>query len=377
MNPQARGNGNGITSAKTPGKRFAIIPRAVVLHRMETADCLDSRLFWAIILWSWCGVEVSADGSVVLKDEEGWIRKDAKGNPLFAKQDDLRELLGLAAGMKGHVSRAIARLAEVGSIRFGNTIPGGHGAKVMYPVQEPPLQSSRSELPVQATLVWHIGTRVVSTDNFKHLDKLACAELKTELDDASTQWLSDLKAARTKADRLVVQALSRRGILIEKSLNSRKEKAAAAAVPEVQVLASPKPPSDQQQQSESPIPIPTGETTQVQEVLLTYGPCDLDSARRLIQRCRDKVPDATTDEIAQKIFECARNIDRGTRKPVGLLLDIVPKSFENYKRQPPETGREIESKIAAWKKAVDEDWETDEGKAAAREHLQQHGISYP
>ena len=151
----------------------------------------------------------------------------------------------------------------------------------------------------------------------------------------------------------------------------------AAAVSGVQVLATPKPPSDQQQQSESPIPIPTDETTQVQEVLLTYGPCDLDSARRLIQRCRDKVPDATTDEIAQKIFECARNIDRGTRKPVGLLLDIVPKSFENYKRESPETGREIESKIAAWKKAVDEDWETDEGKAAAREHLRQHGISYP
>lgn len=154
----------------TPGvpnaKRFAVIPRAVVLHRMENADCLDSRLFWAIILWSWCGVEVSPDGSVILKDQEGWISKDTKGNPQPAKQDDLRELLGLAAGMKGAVSRAIARLAEVGSIRFGNTIPGGHGAKVMYPVQEPPYNPvsqscqykqlwfgiSEPELSVQTTL---------------------------------------------------------------------------------------------------------------------------------------------------------------------------------------------------------------------------------
>ena len=281
--------------------------------------------------------------------------------------------------MKGNVSRAIARLEEVGSIRFGDTIPGGRGAKVMYPIQEPPLQSRKSELSVLTTLVWHIGTRVVCTEDFKHLDEVACAELKTELDVASTQWLSDLKAARTKADQLVVQALSRRGIIIEKSLKSRKEEA-AAAIPEVQVLASPKPPSDQQQQSElrpSPAPSPPTKRAKFRKSFSTYGPCDLDSARRLIQRCRDKVPDATTDEVAQKIFECARNIDRGTRKPVGLLLDIVPKSFENYKRESPETGREIESKIAAWKKAVDEDWETDEGKTAAREHLRQHGISYP
>jgi len=127
--------------------------------------------------------------------------------------------------------------------------------------------------------------------------------------------------------------------------------ATAAAIPDVQELSDAQPPSDQQQQPDSPTPIPTDETSEIQEVLLTYGPCDPDTARRLIQRCRDRVPDATADEVAQKIFECARNIDRGTRKPVGLLLDIVPKSFENYKRQPPETGREIESKIAAWKKS--------------------------
>ena len=320
-------NGIQTTTVKTPGKRFAIIPRAVVLHRMETADCLDSRLFWAIILWSWCGVEVSADGSVVLKDEEGWIRKDTKGNPIPAKQDDLREALGLAAGTKGAISRAIARLAEVGSIRFGNTIPGGRGAKVMYPVQEPPLQSRKSELLVQATLVWHIGTRVVSTDNFKHLDEVACTELKAELDDASTEWLSDLKAARTKADRLVVQALSRRGIIIEKSLNSRAVKSAAAtAKVEAEVSAAaaaestpPKPPA------EEPLPQPAAFAVVSQELSI-----DEDAAERLVSGCREVEQSITGQEIVMlaraKLLDARDQIRTGKiANVVGLLINHIPK----------------------------------------------------
>ena len=315
----------------TPGvpnaKRFAVIPRAVVLHRMENADCLDSRLFWAIILWSWCGVEVSPDGSVILKDQEGWISKDTKGNPQPAKQDDLRELLGLAAGMKGAVSRAIARLAEVGSIRFGNTIPGGHGAKVMYPVQEPPLQSSKSELPVQATLVWHIGTRVVSTDNFKHLDEVACTELKAELDDASTQWLSDLKTARTKADQMLVQVLSRRGIIIEKSLKSRVVKSAAAtAKVEAEVSAAAAAESTPPEPTaEEPLPLLPAVAVVSQELSI-----DEDAAQRLVSGCREVDKSITGPEIVMlaraKLLDARDQIRTGKiANVVGLLINHIPK----------------------------------------------------
>jgi hypothetical protein len=213
----------------TPGvpiaKRFAVIPLAVVIHRMETSDCLDSRFFWAIIRWSWCGVEPSPDGSVVLKDEEGWIRKDAKGRPIPAKQDDIRELLGLAPSMKAAISRAAARLELVGSIRYGKTIPGCKNARIMYPVQEPPTAKAELKVDSTATLkIWHIGTLNVSTDNFKHLDELARTELEAELDDASTWWLRTLKGTRTTANGMVVQAFSRRGILIENSKRSRLAK---------------------------------------------------------------------------------------------------------------------------------------------------------
>jgi hypothetical protein len=191
---------------------------------METSDCLDSRLFWAIILWSWCGVQASEDGAVVIKDETGWVKTDAKGKPIYAKLKDLRELLGLSPAMAGSLSRAAARLEEVGSIRFGDTIPGCRGAKILYPIQEPARQKESTFACTANLEVWHIGTRVVSTATFEHLDSVACTELKAELDQASTEWLSDLKAARTKADEMVVQALSRRGILIERSSKSRLAK---------------------------------------------------------------------------------------------------------------------------------------------------------
>jgi hypothetical protein len=224
-------------------KRFALIPRAVVLHRMETSDCLDSRLFWAIILWSWCGVEVSPDGSVVLKDEQGFLKKDAKGKPIPAKLKDLCELLGLAPAMMGNLSRAAARLEEVGSIRYGKAIPGSSRAKIVYPVQEPP---SRENLPQVVSTdklrVWHFPTFVVNTDNLKHLDEVARTAIEAKLDDVSTQYLSNLKLVRKQADELAIQVLSEGGILIEKSKK--------------RLLAKDPPPTSQPAIEEPPSPEP-------------------------------------------------------------------------------------------------------------------------
>lgn len=233
-------------SERVPGvptsRLFALIPRAVVLHRMDTSDCLDSRLFWASIALSWCGPEVSPDGSVVLKDEDGFLKKNAKGKPIHGKLKDLCEFMGLAPAMMGNISRAAARLVAVGSWKYGDSIPGckGSKAKIVYPVQEPPSRESRLQVVSTDNLkVWHIGTQVVSIDNFKHLDEVACTELQAELDDASTQWLSNLKAVRTQADALVVQILSARGIIIEKSKKS--------------LLAKSPPPTSQPDLEEEPV----------------------------------------------------------------------------------------------------------------------------
>src|SRR6186713_245125 len=114
-----------------PESHYALIPRRVVLNRMETADCLEARVHWAIILWSWCGPGRTEDGAVVVKDRRGFIQRDGAGNQIPARAIDLLQLLGLAAGMKGNLSRAIARLKMKGVIRFEG--------KVMYSVDSPPI----------------------------------------------------------------------------------------------------------------------------------------------------------------------------------------------------------------------------------------------
>jgi len=198
---------------------------------MEMSECLDSRLFWAIILWSWCGVEVSPDGSVVLKDEDGWIRKDAKDRPIPAKQDDLRELLGLAPGMKGAVSRAIARLVEVGSIRFGNTIPGGRGAKVMYPIQEPPTKSANDGLSTgnseNAQGPWYVAHIKIELGDLPE-DPVARTEAIQWIQSLGTGFNSELKVLRTSYAEAYVQGAPERGIIIEKSLKSREVKSSSS-----------------------------------------------------------------------------------------------------------------------------------------------------
>src|SRR5436305_11480419 len=89
-------------------RHWARVPRAVVLHRIATAECLDDRLLWAIILWSWCGPQISK--AVVLKDDKGFIRLDQDGNPIPATLSDIRQLLRLPSGMRAHVTRSIQHL---------------------------------------------------------------------------------------------------------------------------------------------------------------------------------------------------------------------------------------------------------------------------
>jgi hypothetical protein len=220
-------------------KHWAKIPRAVVIHRMETSDCLDARLFWAIILWSWCGPQ--AIDYVVLKSEDGWIRKDAKG-PIPAKLKDLRELLGLSRNMTGAVSRSIARLEAIGAIRFGEAISGASRAKLMYPVQEPTPPDAGSKLPVPAT--WYVGKHTITEADLP-TDEVARTRAIQWLDELGTQWREQLKALRTGIHELLVQGASEHGIIIDKkSKNIYKSAPPTNSQPtpmEVEIVPEPEP----------------------------------------------------------------------------------------------------------------------------------------
>jgi hypothetical protein len=190
-------------------EHYANIRRTVVLHRMAAATCLDDRLFWGIILWSWCGPERSE--GMVLKDARGFIRRDNQERPIPAKLKDLRELLGLAPNMKGNVSRAIQRLVEQNSIHFD----GG----ILYPDQEPTVP----EHPplVVSTDNFCIGTRRISTDNLP-TDPVARARASEWLQSTSTAWNSDLKTLRTRYNQLLEQAARELGIIIVLKKKNRR-----------------------------------------------------------------------------------------------------------------------------------------------------------
>src|SRR5215831_6607865 len=110
-------------------KHFAKISRAVVLRRMAPDQCFSSRVFWALVLWSWCGPE-STEGAVVQKDAKGYIRRE-KGQPVPALQKHILRLLGLNQGLKANLSRTIARFIESGQLWTDE-------AGMMYVDPEPP-----------------------------------------------------------------------------------------------------------------------------------------------------------------------------------------------------------------------------------------------
>jgi hypothetical protein len=187
----------------------ARVPRKVVQHRMETAECLEDRVFWAIILWSWCGPQVS--DAVVIKDHRGYIQKDGAGKPVPAKFGDLLTLLGLAPVMKGNLSRAIQRLVAKNSVRYES--------RILYPLKEP---ASPPPNPQSCSYNnFNIAGIVVSTATFPE-DQAVRTELFNVLSRCSTEWRNDLKALKYKHQMKVVQEFSARGILI--SLEEKKRR---------------------------------------------------------------------------------------------------------------------------------------------------------
>ena len=200
-------------------EHFATIRREVVLHRMVTAVCPDDRLYWAIILWSWCGPERSSAGAVVKKTQTGFIRKDTQGRPEPAKLKDLCELMEWPPGMKGEVTRIVKRLIENNLITFDKT------EGILYAVEEPSLPEISK--PVAGTRNWCIGRRVIGTRNLPS-DPEARYRAIQWLDEASTAWKNDLKLLRTRYRDMLVSAAPDLGILIREEKKSRGERTSSS-----------------------------------------------------------------------------------------------------------------------------------------------------
>jgi len=82
-----------------------------------------------------------------------------------------------------------------------------------------------------------------------------------------------------------------------------------------------------------PDPAPQ-EDAEILQALSHYGNTDLSTARKIKAECRQRYPDATIEEVIQKIHE--KGTQRGKRtSPIGFLVVVVPQSFEGYIRPKP------------------------------------------
>lgn len=200
-------------------KHFAKVSRSVILRRMSPDRCFDDRVFWALVLWSWCGPEKTEDGMVVRKDARGYIERDKSGRPLPAQQKDLIGLLDLKDGLKGEISRVMARLNESGQVWTDE-------AGLMYVDPEPPaFESSES---VANTRNWKIADRIITTADLP-ADPVASTAAIERLEELSTAWKNDLKALRTRYRLLAIQAVSGGAISIDREVREEEKQASKQA----------------------------------------------------------------------------------------------------------------------------------------------------
>jgi hypothetical protein len=307
----------GMGNANSNTKHWARVPRPVVLHRMETSDCLDSRLYWAIILWSWCGPDVS--DACVRKDHKGFLVRDPRtGEPVPAKLKDFLELLGLAPSMKGPLSRAAGRLEEVGAIRFGDKISGTKRAQVIYPIHEPP-SGSQFKVSGPATLeTWYVGHQSFGPSNLPADPELRARAISW-LVQTGNRYRTELKALRARYAEECVQAVSSGLILItEKKRSRREEEPPPASQPVAVPVETPAPPEPTAGWPEGGGDSPSTLKTEVESHLKTFAIPD-----PLTEQVVVEVASAITTPEALDQFKEATRPERIIPRKWKVLVNIA------------------------------------------------------
>lgn len=282
---------------------YANVPRDFVLRAMASDQCLDARLRHAMILWSWCGPEASE--AVVRKKPDGFIVRNPDGKPIPAQFKDLVELLGLAPGMKGHVSRIAQGMVMQGLLRMEG--------KTMHLVYCPAAFDTGS--PVASTGNWSIAGVVVSTGNLP-VDPEARAAAIRFLEVASTLWKNDLRDVKTRNRELLRQGLAEHGIGIgvKSKKSSREEKSAAAPFPAPEPLYKETPSSSSSVSSEPTttkgtanvnLTPPRTDAVTVLGTMGGYGLGDLKAVEDVLKEIAAIAPDADVSDVCRFVHEKA------------------------------------------------------------------------
>jgi hypothetical protein len=305
---------------------WANVPREVVLRAMAPDQCLDSRLRHAMILWSWCGPEGSE--TVVRKDEDGFIVPGKANAPVPAQLKDLGELLGLAPGMKGHITRVAQGMVAQGLLRFEG--------QVMRLAFKPPT-FDQSQLPSMATgAIWNIAGLVITRDDLP-ADPVAMHEAIQFLDSCHARWKEERNQVNARNRELTRTGIFERGISIEKSKKSLRveenNKQTFSPVPTAVTQPAPEP----VRSSVAPLslkevlrawltgkfPLPTGLSPQVLDEIAAHIPddrvfeqfCKAAENAQPEQSWRYFIPIAEACEANRETYAAAASQSNGGRRP--------------------------------------------------------------
>lgn len=160
---------------------YANISRQTIRHRMMTARSVDDRVFWAVVLLSWCGPMPSEYASV--RDASGFIvHRHGDNEPPPARPCDLMRELKLPSYMQSNVSKALNHLELKGSIerRDGK----------IYPLKEPavPDRPDRTDDP-DDKIYSFAGLRLRFSDLQRIVD--GPATMETMAGEPSEPWSGD------------------------------------------------------------------------------------------------------------------------------------------------------------------------------------------
>lgn len=192
-------------------KAWANVPREVILHKIASRICFEEKVYYALILLSWCGPHMSE--ACVVKNADGHVVRRADGSPVPARPKDVRQVLGLAPVARGNVCRALSALERKGSVRIDS-------AGIMYPVVTPGLGAPPEDISTDNFSMLGV---VVSTDNLPE-DSVARQAALTRLSVLKTDYLRELKGFRSHHRQLLKQALSELGIIIRKKRKKVRKK---------------------------------------------------------------------------------------------------------------------------------------------------------
>jgi len=89
---------------------WATVPRQSIVNNIATAESLTERVYWALILYSWCGKHTRE--ACFLKDDAGYLVLDENGQPVPLRQKHLLQILSLKESDRGNISHSFSKLVQ-------------------------------------------------------------------------------------------------------------------------------------------------------------------------------------------------------------------------------------------------------------------------